>query len=310
VRRVPVALYQDSEFWVKIGGAQEKVVRISIIGLGLIGGSLGLALRSALQDCIVTGWDRTHESGVQAQARGAVDEVAPSLAEAVRPAELVVIATPVMAVRPILEMIAPHLKEGAIITDVASTKTHVLEWAQAVLPSTVSFVGGHPMAGSERHGIEHARADLFRDAVYCLTPLAGAATDALETLESLVVAIGARPQRIDAMTHDAYVAAVSHLPFVVSAALVHQAANAPAWPEMQQLAATGFRDLTRLASGDPSMHMDICLTNSAAIAAQLHELARFLDEFAEHLQDTEFLARFFELSREQREQWLHNRQSR
>lgn len=280
-------------------------MNISIIGLGLIGGSIGLAVRAAIPHAALRGWDAATQTITAAVDRGVVHESSPTLEAAVRNADLVMVATPVLAVRSIFESIASHLKPGAIVTDVGSTKVQVMEWARESLPDTVAFVGGHPMAGSERHGIAHARADLFRGAVWCLTPRADAPVAALESLEDLVRRLGARPLRIDAVTHDAAVAAVSHLPFVLSAALVQLTARDPDWPAMSQLAATGYRDVSRLASGDARMHRDICLTNPA-IAPRLREMARLLDDLAGRMDDPQHLESFFEAARQAREAWLRD----
>lgn len=283
-------------------------MNVSIIGLGLIGGSLGLALRQTAPDRLVVGWDRDAAVAAQAQQRNAIVRSADTLPDAVADADIVVVATPVLAVRTVFESIAPHLKPDAIVTDVASTKVQVLEWAEELLPSGVAFVGGHPMAGSEQHSITNARADLLSGAVYCLTPQAGTPLDAIETIEALVTGIGARPLRMPAATHDAAVAAVSHLPFLLASALVQLTAGDAHWPDMSRLAATGYRDATRLASGDPLMHRDICLSNAAAIRPQIERMARLLDEVAAHLDDPEYLAQFFHHAREQREAWLRDRE--
>ena len=131
--------------------------------------------------------------------------------------------------------------------------------------------------------------------------------EALVTLERLTEAIGARPLQIEAATHDAYVAAISHLPFLLSAALVQHVANDERWAEMQRLAATGFRDVTRLASGDPAMHRDICLTNSTMIQAELREMAQLLSELAAHLDDSSYLETFFNSAQSHRGAWLRQR---
>ncbi len=282
-------------------------MNVSIIGLGLIGGSLGLALRATPLDLHVGGWDRDAATIAAALERGVIERGFDTVAAAVANAELVVVATPVLAVRAIFEQIAPYLQPGTIVSDVASTKVDVLEWAEQLLPPSVAYVGGHPMAGSEQHGIGQARAGLLRGAIYCLTPLAGAPVEALATLEQLTQAIGARPLRIEAATHDAYVAAVSHLPFLLSAALVEHVANAERWTAMQQIAATGFRDVTRLASGDPQMHRDICLTNAAMIGAELRGMAQLLNELAEHLDDAVYLERFFAAAQAHRAAWLRDK---
>ena len=286
-----------------------NVIHVSIIGLGLIGGSLGLALRESPITVMVRGWDRDPGAIVGALTCGAIEHPAITLAEAVAEADVVVVATPVMVVQAILPAIAPYLKPGAVVTDVASTKAQIMAWAEAALPSGVSFIGGHPMAGSEQHGIMHARAALFHNAVYCLTPHQRATPEALALLEKLVSAIGARPLCIPAATHDAYVAAVSHLPFLLSTALTQLTATNEQWSSMSMLAATGYRDLTRLASGDPVMHRDICLSNAEAIRPWLHNMAALLSQLADQLDDPQALQALFEDAKQHRDQWLHDRES-
>ncbi|HEY0738305.1 MAG TPA: prephenate dehydrogenase/arogenate dehydrogenase family protein [Herpetosiphonaceae bacterium] len=283
-------------------------MNVSVIGLGLIGGSLGLALRESSIDVVVSGWDRDPTVITTALECGAIDRPAFTLHEAVREADLVVVATPVMVVQAIFAQIAPDLKCGAIVSDVSSTKAQVAAWARALLPPHVSFIGGHPMAGSERHGVVNARADLFRSAVYCLTPDDHTAPEALALLESLVASIGARPLCLSADDHDAYVAAVSHLPFLLSTALAQITTQDPRWAEMSALAATGYRDLTRLASGDPVMHRDICLTNADAIQRWLRHMAGFLDTLADRLDDAQDLHALFDSAKQGRDAWFHERQ--
>jgi len=251
---------------------------MAIIGLGLMGGSLGLALRGAkIPGLEVVGYDVEPEVRGKARRLGAVDREASSPAEAVRGAGLVVLATPIMALPQVMEDIAPHLAEGAVVTDTASTKAVVMEWARRLLPQGVSFVGGHPMAGKETQGIDHAQGDLFRERAYCICPAPEARPAAVALVVAMARAVGARPLFIDPQEHDAYVAAVSHVPLLASVALFRMARESPAWPDMAPLAASGFRDVTRLASGDPHMSHDICLTNREAI---LHWLDRLREELA------------------------------
>jgi len=250
--------------------------RITIIGLGLIGGSLGLALKAArLADVEVVGHDR--ERGAEAKARkmGAIDTAEHNLPRAVEGAGMVIIATPILAVREVLEQIAPDLREGCVVTDTASTKERVLEWAAGLMPPKVSFVGGHPMAGKETQGIDNAEAELFRGRAYCLCPAVDAHEDAVRALVGLVRLIGAEPLFLDPKEHDQYAGAVSHLPLVVSTALFTLMRASPAWRDLAPMASSGFRDVTRLASGDPRMSHDIFLTNREAA---VHWLERMIEE--------------------------------
>ena len=250
--------------------------RISIIGLGLIGGSLGLALkRSGLGEVEVVGHDREWGVGGRAERAGAIDRSARDLTAAVRDAPLIILATPILAMREVLEAVAPVLREGCVVTDTGSTKAQVLGWAAEILPPHAHFVGGHPMAGKERSGLDAADGDLFRGAPYCIVPTVTADERAINTVLGLIAIVGAYPVFVDAAEHDSYVAAVSHLPIVLSAALFSLVRGSQAWPDMSALAATGFRDATRLASGDPGLSHDICLTNKEAV---LHWLDRFSDE--------------------------------
>jgi prephenate dehydrogenase len=284
-------------------------MNVTIIGLGLIGGSLGLALCGSALDVTVTGWDRDQTTLAAALERGAIERAAPTLAAAVAESDLVVVATPALAVRAIFEAIAPHLPPDVIVTDVASTKTQIAAWAREILPASAAFIGGHPMAGSERHGIGAARPDLLHGAVYCLIPAPDTPPAALATLHQLVASIGARPLLMPAGAHDASVAAISHLPFLLSAALVQITTSHASWPELGRIAATGYRDVTRLASGDPAMHRDICLTNAAAIRPWLHDMAGLLNEIAANLDDPAYLDQLLGSAQQRRNHWLDRRAS-
>ena len=283
-------------------------MRVTIIGLGLIGGSMGLALRRLKGEGEVVGFARRREVASRAVELGAVDRTEERLLSAVDGAHLVLIATPVMAMKDVMMAMAEALGKGCIVTDAGSTKAQVMSWAGEYLPDSVSFVGGHPMAGKETSGIEAAEADLFAGCTYCLVPGRGAAGEAANTVEGLVRQIGARPLLIDARRHDTLVAAISHLPMLVSSALVSMVAGSPEWPEMAGLAATGFRDITRLASGSPQMTRDICLTNSDSIVRWIDEYVKELTRF-HHLVSNggDELEKALTQAREHRETWLRER---
>lgn len=276
-------------------------MKLAILGLGLIGGSLGLAARAARPGLEVVGWDRDWASAGLALERGAITLAATTPAEAVAAADLVVLATPIGVVRELLGAIPPALPAGAVVTDVASTKARVVEWAAA---AGVPFVGGHPMAGSEKTGMAHARVNLFRGATWCVTPDAASPPAGAAAVEELARLVGARPLRLDPAEHDAYVAAISHLPFATSAALVALTTSDPRWPAMAELAATGYRDVTRLASGSTTMYRDISTTNAKAMAPLLRGLAETLNALADDLDDPARLESFFAGAREAREAWL------
>lgn len=283
--------------------------RIAIIGLGLIGGSMGMALKQTkVTDLELVGFARRAEVASTALSIGAVDRAERTLTAAVEDANVVIIATPAMAIREILGEIGERLPQGCIVTDTASTKAQVMAWAQELLPPSVAFIGGHPMAGKETSGIEAADADLFQGCVYCLIPGTNASNEAVNLVTGLAKQIGANPLFLDAAEHDSLVAAVSHLPLLLSAALVATTTKSPSWPQMARLAATGFRDLTRLASGNPEMSRDICLTNKELI---LHWVDKFITELSEFRrlvsEEGEELEQAFLKAREQRERWLQER---
>ncbi|MGQ9676795.1 MAG: prephenate dehydrogenase, partial [Chloroflexota bacterium] len=235
--------------------------RVTIIGLGLIGGSWGMALRQAKVGLEVVGHDREPEVAGAARKKGAVDRTEWNLPAAVDQADVVVVATPVGAMRELFGQIAEHLKDGCVVTDTGSAKRQVLAWAEEILPPHVAFVGGDPMAGKEGFGTEAAEATLFAGRRYCLTPSANASPQAIDLVCRLVNAIGAEPYFLDAAEHDGLVAAVNHLPFLASTALVRATTSSASWREMSRMAHAEFREVSRLASGDPAAHASLCETN-------------------------------------------------
>lgn len=261
--------------------------RITIIGLGLIGGSIGLALKQAgLSGVEIVGHSRRRETESLAERMKAIDRGEHNLAQAVQGAGMVIIATPVLTVREVMEQIADSLAEGAVVTDAASTKAHVMAWARELLPPHVSFVGGHPMAGKEHQGIENSDADLFRGKAYCICPSVDASEGAVRSVVGLARLLGAEPMFVDPAEHDVYAAAVSHLPLMVAAALFNLVRTSPSWPDMSLMASSGFKDTTRLASGDPRMAHDIWVTNREAIIHWLERMEGELHRFRGILQDS------------------------
>jgi prephenate dehydrogenase len=288
------------------------MIRIAIIGLGLIGTSLGMALRNAdpkespIGHITITGFDRDLKVTREARGRLAIDREARTLADAVHDAQIVVVATPVRAIRDVFGELASLLPNGAIVTDVASTKAMVCHWASELLPSTVTFIGGHPMAGREQSGPGAADPDLFRGAIYCLTTISTTTPQAVEAVEAMVRTIGAKPYYIDPEEHDAYVAGISHLPLLLSVGLVTATGNSPAWKEMALLAATGFRDVSRLASGDPAMQRDILLTNPHGLSRWIDEVIRFLITVRDQITagDAEAIEQLLQQAKATRDAWL------
>lgn len=278
---------------------------ISIIGLGLIGGSLGLALKKYNSGIKIKGYSRRFETTEVAVKMGTIDIPAPDLKNAVSEVSLVIIATPVLTIESIMQQIASYIARPCIVSDTGSTKSQVMEWAHKYLPGNVSFVGGHPMAGKEKSGIEAADANLFQNAVYCLTPDTHADKKATSYLKELVQSIKANPVVIDARVHDHLVAAISHLPFVLSEALMAICSKDSNWSEMAKLASSGFRDTTRLASGDPVMYKDICATNQQEITHYIDELIKELQKIKTLIdKDPNSLEPIFKAARQARENWL------
>jgi prephenate dehydrogenase len=283
--------------------------RVAILGLGLIGGSIGLALHKAKAAQQVVGYDLG--KGVMNQARkvGAIDQPYNALADAVRGSELIILATPVGAMKALLQDIASAVSPGAVVTDVASTKVQVITWAEEFLPSTVAFVGGHPMTGKELSGVEAADASLFQNRIYCLTPTARTNPNAITKVSTLIEVLGARVRFLEPAEHDGQVAGVSHLPFLASIALMNTVTESSAWGDAALLAAGGFRDATRLAGGNPEMYRDICLTNAEALTRWLNEYIRTIstlrDRIAEHDRG---LDETFAKAQQMRQQWqaTHN----
>ena len=286
-----------------------RPVRIAIIGLGLIGGSIGLALKqNNWRKAEVIGYARRRQTASLAHKLGAVDQTESNCRKAVRGADVVIIATPVLAIKEILESIAPELSNGAIVTDTASTKVQVLQWAREILPRTTSFVGGHPMAGKEISTIKAATPDLFHKCAYCLTPLPETMPVAVQTMKDMVKALGANPLLIEAEEHDRLVAGISHLPLLISAALVLVTTKNPQWPKMSRLAATGYRDLTRLASGNPEVSSHICLSNRAAIVSWIDAFIEELQNLSKLVADgSEDIERVLTMANKARNKWLEKR---
>ena len=253
--------------------------QVTIVGLGLIGGSIGLALKrwsSENQDALrVVGFDGDMNRQNQARRMGVVDDAEWSLSKAVADADIVVVATPVQAMRDVFSDIAEDLKHGAIVTDTGSTKVDVLNWARELLPTTVSFIGGHPMAGRSE-SLDAADPDLFKGATWVVCPSVSASEDAIRNVLGIVAATGAETYFVDPVEHDSYVAAVSHLPFIAAISLVNAVTGDTAWRDMQSLASTGLKDTTRLALGSPEMHRDIAVTNRESIV-------RWIDRYVEEL---------------------------
>jgi prephenate dehydrogenase len=246
--------------------------RISIIGLGLIGGSLAMAIRAGLSDCQITGYDAQANAMDEAMAAGVIDQTAQSAAMACEGADCVVVCVPVGGMSGILEEIAGYLEPGAVVTDVCSTKRSVVAMAGRLLPAAVHFVGSHPMAGRELSGLGAARPDLFNAALCLTTPIDQTDLSALEKVEAFWRSLGAKTVRLSPEEHDRLVAQISHLPHLLASALVNSVSK-----EALQIAGPGFRDATRIAAGDPALWRQILEDNARQVRAALCQLRRELD---------------------------------
>ena len=268
--------------------------RVAILGTGLVGGSLGLALRRHLPNARLVGFDRP-EVAERAAARGAIHNAAATIADAVRDAELVYVAMPVGATIEALGAIAAAAPSTALVTDACSTKTVICRAAESQFRSGARFLGGHPMAGKEQPGIERADAELFRGAAYALTAREDDPDPRVQGFAELVRAIGARPVWTDPETHDWAVSIVSHLPQMVSIALasvVQDESDETGMP--LALAGPGLQDLLRIAGSPYALWRDILLTNKDNISHALDRLAQAIDYLRMNLANKDLEVEFRE----------------
>jgi prephenate dehydrogenase len=278
-------------------------MRLALIGVGLIGGSAAAAFRAAGLVSQVVGFDVDGAASARGTSLGVLDSAAGSIADAVADAEVVLLAVPVGAMRAVLHEVAAAALPHAIVTDVGSTKSSVIVAARAELTANSSssfrrFVPAHPIAGGELPGVEHADADLFRGKRLITTPVADTHPDALARIEALWAAAGAEVVRMSADEHDRIFAAVSHLPHLLSFALVAQIAGEPDGARKLGFAGAGFRDFTRIAASSPAMWRDIALANRTALSAELGGYRRLLDDLQQAVDagDGDRLVQVFELA--------------
>jgi prephenate dehydrogenase len=284
--------------------------KVTLVGVGLLGGSLGLALQQRSLAKTVCGYVRRAASVTECEKLGVVNHATRQLNEALEGADLVVFCTPLAQMRELARGMLSALQAGTLVTDVGSVKTSVVEQLEPLLHKTgAHFVGSHPMAGAEKMGAAAARADLFVNAVCVITPTPNSSPEAVSQLEALWRSVGGRPLLLPPESHDDYVGRSSHLPHVVAAGLANYVLS-PAHPKEQALlCANGFRDTTRIASGSPEMWRDIALANR-------RNLARVLGVFIEDLQeiqlalergDSKTIEEYFQVAKQRRDQWCsHN----
>jgi prephenate dehydrogenase len=265
---------------------------IGVVGLGLMGASFALAVKKARPELTIVGCDRDAATALKAMDRGIASAAGTDL-DVLDMADVVVVAVPILAMQDVFMSLRAHAA-GKVVTDVASTKGIVMEWAS---DAGIDLVGGHPMCGRESSGIDAADSDLFAGAPWILTRRD-------ETVIGLVEAVGAQPLVMDAATHDRLVAGVSHAALLLSVGYVLALSGRADWPEASKVAASGFRDMSRLAAGDPAMSAGITRTNRDNLLEQLDAISHSLARLRRHLEaDDPRLVELFEEARSVRERW-------
>jgi prephenate dehydrogenase len=283
--------------------------KITLVGVGLLGGSLGLAIKERRLARAVEGFVRRQASIAECHRFKVVDHATRNLPRAVSEADLVILCTPIAQMAELTLQMLPGLKPGAIVTDVGSVKGRVVEQLEPLVEKAGAyFIGSHPMAGAEKMGVKAARANLFERAMCVLTPTPKSPSDATQSLDQFWRAVGARVLRLSAADHDALVSRSSHLPHLVAAQLAHYVLD-PRFPaEQSLLCATGFRDTTRIASGSPEMWRDIAWANRRNLDHALGDFMRRLRELKRALQqeDLQPIAEFFQQAKIRRDQWCES----
>jgi len=262
----------------------EKINKVVIISMGLIGGSIGMSIKNRQLAKTVIGISRSMDSINKAVKKSAIDSGATNKANGVANADLIFICSPINMIIPALKEILPFVKQGCVITDVGSTKSMIVEEAQKIVPAGVHFIGGHPMAGSERAGIDAASAFLLDGANYVLTPTQKTDNQKLEYLKSFLISLDVNIIILNPEIHDAIVAAISHLPIVIAAALVNTISDChDLKEEMITLASSGFRDSTRVASGNVDMGRDIFISNKDQLIKMIENYKKALNKLEDYI---------------------------
>jgi prephenate dehydrogenase len=280
--------------------------QITLVGVGLLGGSLGLAVKKRRLASRVVGFVRRQASVAECERAGACDKAELDLEAAVRGSDLIVFCTPLAQMGELAERMLPAIKREAVITDVGSVKGSVVAELEPLFAKAgAHFVGSHPMAGAEKTGVSAANAELFHKAVCAVTPTNATNASALQRVEEFWRSVGAVPIRMTAEKHDDLVSRSSHLPHVVAAELANYVLSPVHPKEQAMLCANGFRDTTRIASGSPEMWRDICLANRVNLARVLGVFIEDLQEFQIALTngDTKTVEEFFSKAKERRDKW-------
>jgi len=255
-----------------------NIQKITIIGLGLLGGSLALSLKKKRAPAKIVGTSRRASTVRKALKRRIIDEGILDHKRAVMGSDLIFICTPINKIIPTLKEISPLLKAGAIVTDIGSTKEWIVREADRIIPKKAFFVGGHPMAGTEETGLDAAMPGLFEGKPYIITPTPRTNKRAVSTLEGIIKKLKVRVIKMSPEKQDILAAGISHLPLAVAAALVNTIASMKGKKDFAAVASSGFRDTTRVASGDPKLGTDIFFTNKDAVLMMLSRFKRSLSK--------------------------------
>ena len=284
--------------------------KLTLVGVGLLGGSLGLAVRQRRLADHVMGLVRRSSAIAECEQLGVVDRATRNLGPAVKDADLIILCSPIGQMRPLVQEMLPFLKQDAVITDVGSVKGVVVNELEPLAESVgAHFVGSHPMAGSEKVGVAAARADLFQDATCVVTPTARTSATALKLVNDLWTALGGQLLTLSPAQHDDLVSRSSHLPHVVAAELANYVLSPIHPPEQARLCANGFRDTTRIASGSPEMWRDIALANRHHLSRVLGVFLEDLAEFQRSLDESDAggIDEFFTQAKRRRDAWCNPR---
>ncbi len=279
---------------------------MTLVGVGLLGGSLGLALRQKKLAGEVCGFVRRASAINECESLGVVDRATRDLAEAVAGAELIVLCSPVGQMPELLQQLAPYAPKNAVVTDVGSVKHALVAQLESIATNAgLHYVGSHPMAGSEKTGPRAARADLFGKAICIVTPTSKSDPRALEAVRGLWSGVGGELLTLSPQGHDELVSRSSHLPHVVAAALANYVLSPAHAREQAQVCAGGFRDTTRIASGSPTMWRDIAMANRTFLSRSIGVLVDDLLEFQRALNEGQAatVEEFFESAKKRRDEW-------
>jgi prephenate dehydrogenase len=280
--------------------------KVTLVGVGLLGGSIGLALKQRKLADRVVGYVRRRPSVAECEEAGAVDKADTDLSRAVEGADLVILCTPLAQMAPLTARMLSALKPGVLITDVGSVKGSVVaELEPLIAGSGAHFIGSHPMTGAEKMGVMNARADLFEKAICVITPTNLSKSELVVELEVFWRSIGGIPLKLSPGLHDDLVSRGSHLPHIVAAELANYVLSPVHVKEQSILCANGFRDTTRVASGSPEMWRDICLANRKNLSRALGVFIEDLQEFqlALEKEDVKTIEEFFMQAKERRDAW-------